>query len=101
MMPIRCVVFHRLAAREYRLARDRYRERSETVAHRFQLAVDRAVARIAADPDALPSLRGHYRYSRVAGFPYVLVFRPMDDDAVMVLAVAHASRRPGYWHGRK
>jgi len=51
------IVFHRLAAREYRAARDWYRQRSETVAANFEIAVDRAVARIAVNADALPVLR--------------------------------------------
>jgi plasmid stabilization system protein ParE len=100
-MPIRLVVFHRLAAREYRLARDWYRERSIEVAERFCIAVDRAVSRIAKERIELPILAGEYRYVRVGRFPYVLIFRPQDHDAIMVVAVAHTSRRPGYWQRRK
>ena len=32
-------------------------------------------------------------------FPYSLVYR-VDEDDVRVIAVAHQSREPGYWHGR-
>ncbi len=71
------------------------------VAQRFQLAVDRAVNRVVVDAGALPRLAGRYRYARVAGFPYILVFRELDAEVVMVLAVAHTSRRPDYWRGRK
>lgn len=100
-MPASRVFFHRLAAREYRLARDWYRTRSVEVAQRFVLAVDRATQRIATDADALPVLLGAYRYVRVARFPYVLVFRWMDADGIMVVAVAHTSRRPAYWRRRR
>jgi hypothetical protein len=95
------IVFHRLAAREYRAARDWYRERSENVATNFRIAVDRAVARIVQDADALPSLAKNYRYVRVARFPYLLIFRSHDIESVMIYAVAHTSRRPGYWRRRK
>ena len=42
-MPTMEVIFHRLAAREYRSARDWYAERSPDVAEQFRIAVDRAV----------------------------------------------------------
>jgi plasmid stabilization system protein ParE len=95
------VIFHRLAAREYRSAREWYAERSTGVAERFCLGVDRAVNRIVADADAMPRLVGPYRYARVSGFPYVLVFRGIDAGRIMVVAVAHTSRRPGCWRRRK
>jgi hypothetical protein len=95
------VLFHRLAAREYRSAKEWYRERSVEIARRFTLAVDRAADRIATDAESLPQLTGTYRYVRVPNFPYVLVHRRIDGNAVMVVAVAHTSRRPGYWRRRK
>jgi plasmid stabilization system protein ParE len=100
-MPIARLLFHRLAAGEYRSARNWYRERSAEVAERFSIAVDHAVSRIAKDIDTLPVLTGQYRYVRVNRFPYILVFRLVDRDEVVVVAVAHTSRRPGYWRGRK
>jgi plasmid stabilization system protein ParE len=100
-MPISRLLFHRLAAREYRSARDWYQERSADVAERFCIAVDQAVSRIAKGIEALPVLTGQYRYVRVNRFPYILVFRLVDRDEVIVVAVAHTSRRPGYWRGRK
>jgi toxin ParE1/3/4 len=100
-MPTIQVVFHRLATREYRSARDWYRERSVEVAERFGTAVDQAVSRIVASGDALPLLTRTYRYVRVNGFPYVLIFRQDDRGAMVVVAVAHTSRRPGYWRRRK
>ena len=99
-MPTMEVIFHRLAAREYRSARDWYAEHSPNVAEQFQIAVDRAVERIGAEPDALPRLGINYRRVRVSRFPYVLVFRGLTPKTVMVVAVAHTSRRPGYWRRR-
>ncbi len=95
------VLFHRLAADEYRGARKWYSARSEIVAEKFRQAVVRAVARIEGNPEALPILISKYRYSRVARFPYILVFRSRDVDSLMVVAVAHTSRRPGYWRRSK
>jgi plasmid stabilization system protein ParE len=57
-MPKSNVVFHRLAAREYRSARDWYVERSTEIAKRFHASVDRAVDRIAAQAESFPHLSG-------------------------------------------
>jgi len=94
------VVFHRLAAREYRDSRDWYAVRSASVAERFRIAVDRAVDRIAAEAEALPVLSGPYRWVRVRRFPYLRIFRRQSPETIMIVAVAHTSRRPGYWRRR-
>ena len=94
------VVFHRLAAREYRRSRDWYAARSVSVAERFRIAVARAVGRVEAEPEALPVLTGPYRWVRVRKFPYLLVFRRKSPALIMIVAVAHTSRRPGYWRHR-
>jgi hypothetical protein len=70
-MPTFQVLFHRLAAREYRSAKDWYRERSVDVAERFAVAVDQALSRIIARADLSPILVGAYRYVRVSRFPYI------------------------------
>ena len=100
-MPVSQIRFHRLAAREYRLARDCYWERSKEAAQQFIFALDRAVDRIVADAESLPVLAGVFRYARVTGFPYVVVFRRVEADIVKIVAVAHTSRRPGYWRHRR
>ncbi|HQI27704.1 MAG TPA: hypothetical protein PLT20_06420 [Sedimentisphaerales bacterium] len=42
-MPVTQVIFHRLAAREHRSARDWYSQRSAEAAERFRIGVDKAV----------------------------------------------------------
>lgn len=94
-------IFHRLAARDYRLAREWYADRSRIVAERFTAAVGAAVARITTEPDSFPSLVGSYRQARARGFPYVLVFRRRSANDILIVAVAHGRRRPGYWRRRE
>ena len=100
-MPGVRVVFHRLAAREYRCARDWYADRAAKAAENFRIAVDQAVSRISSDSEFLPKLGPVYRWVRVRRFPYVLIFRQRSRESVMVMAVAHTSRRPDYWRGRR
>jgi len=42
----------------------------------------------------------HTRSLPLHGFPYSLIYR-LRDDTVRVIAVAHHSRRPGYWVDRR
>jgi toxin ParE1/3/4 len=41
-----------------------------------------------------------HRQYLVDGFPYRLIYRERVDD-LYIVAVAHASRRPGYWKRRR
>lgn len=95
------LLFHRLAKSEAQSAEAWYRARNPDAAARFRLMVERTANRIASAPDTYPFLRGQYRQLRVTGFPYSLIYRVRTDQSVMVVAVAHASRRPGYWQRRK
>ena len=44
---------------------------------------------------------GPYRWLPVQRFPYVLYYEILDPTRVRVYAVAHTSRRPGYWLQRR
>ena len=95
------VKFHRLAAQELRDADSWYQKREAAIAGRFLNAVDAAAIRIGEDPDSLPIERRHFRAISVRRFPYRLIFERLSADQVLVVAVAHTSRRPGYWIRRK
>jgi plasmid stabilization system protein ParE len=99
-MPSRIVTFNRLAIKDYCQAREYYAARSPAAAARFMDAVDAAVKRIVQAPDSLPVVLGQYRRVRVEKFPHSLVFYKRAEDDLRVVAVAHASRRPGYWRRR-
>lgn len=94
------VEFHRLADEEYEEAFRYYADRSPATAQRFREAVDAAVQRMAEATDSLPLCSGQNRWVRVPRFQYILVFRPRRHDEMIVVAVAHTSRRPGYWRRR-
>ncbi|MDP2817926.1 MAG: type II toxin-antitoxin system RelE/ParE family toxin [Polaromonas sp.] len=59
------------------------------------------VANLAAQQPGMgsPGLRGTTRL-HFKRFPYTLFFR-IDGEFVRVLAIAHQSRRPGYWAERR
>lgn len=91
------VIFHHLAAREYLSARRRYARQSPTVAQRFADAVDLTAQRIGASPDQGPLYRGRFRWRKTPRFPYLLYYQEISPGLIMVMAVAHSSRRQGYW----
>ncbi len=91
------VFFHRLAAAEYHHARRAYGRQSAAVATRFETAFAATVARIDASPATGAPAHGAYRWVKVGRFSYLLWYRELSPGQVLVYAVAHTSRRPGYW----
>jgi|SRR3989304_4088475 len=100
-MPTRNVSFNRLAIKDYRAVREYYAARSPQTAARFVDAVDAAVRRIKKAPDSLPIVSGKNRRVRVERFPHSLVFYQRMEHDIRIVAVAHPSRRPGYWRRRE
>ena len=78
-----------------------YNEHASTsIAHAFLSEFIRAAWLVEANPGiGSPTSRGR-RLFPLHRFPYSLVYRA-EDDGVRIGAVAHQSRRPGYWRARK
>ncbi|HUY91646.1 MAG TPA: hypothetical protein VMV10_23090 [Pirellulales bacterium] len=56
--------------------------------------------RIVAEAESeILAAREFYRRALLSTFRYVVVFE-LESDAITVIAIAHASRAPGYWTGR-
>lgn len=90
------IEFRPAAEREVRSARRFYRRKGGTALARFSLDLDAAVARVVAAPTACPAYLLNTRFCPLKKFPYYLVFR-VEPTRVLVIAVAHNRRRPGYW----
>src|SRR5688572_22446636 len=87
------------ARKEYDEAIDWYLKRSPRAARKFVDEVDAAIHRIAADPQRFARTFANCQTSRVHSYPYVVVFYQTAESLVIV-AVAHAKRRSGYWRNR-
>ena len=97
---MKAVRFHREADQELTDARNWYNERSEVAAQAFALEIDHAIERILEAPRRYPlGRRGEHRFV-LDRFPYTSLYR-VREDHVFVVAVAHDSRRPGYWRHRQ
>ena len=78
---------------------DFYETRLDGLGLRFLTAVEQTVERISTYPEAGTPLAGELRKRIVAGFPYSIIYRVWE-DYIYLVALAHHSRRPGYWRER-
>lgn len=78
---------------------DWYSKRSVQAAVRFAAAVDTALMRVAERPTLFASPDGVHRECPVKMFPFRIVYR-LVNNRVLIVAIAHAKRQPGYWRSR-
>ena len=76
-----------------------YNQEEAGLGSRFSAAVEEATARALAFPLAGAPASRNTRRVFLKDFPFAVVYRA-DDDGIIVFAVAHHSRRPGYWESR-
>lgn len=88
------------AARREFLAEVLYHNAQEPgLGGRFAAAVEDATARALAFPLAGSPATRETRRVFLRDFPFAVVYRP-DADGITIFALAHHSRRPGYWQSR-
>jgi toxin ParE1/3/4 len=78
---------------------DWYLVRSSDAALAFDAEVDRALANIASAPNRWAAGPHSTRRYLLRRFPYILIYRERTGN-VQIVAVAHTSRKPGYWKKR-
>jgi plasmid stabilization system protein ParE len=92
--------FHGEATAELEEALDWYAVRSPDAERAFAAAIDPSLASLIAAPQRFAEVTPGFRAVRVEKFPYQLIYRVLG-ETVVVVAVAHLKRRPGYWKRRK
>lgn len=76
-----------------------YAERSSSAAFGFADEIDAAVAAIQQHPDTWPAYDHGTRHYLLRRYPFSVVYR-VEPARVLIVAVAHGRRRPGYWTSR-
>ena len=94
------VRLHPEARSELRDARTWYYERSPLSATAFAHAVDNAVSRIRETPNSFPLAEHGTRKFVLQRFPFNIFYR-LGEVEIVIIAVAHQKRRPGYWSKRE
>jgi toxin ParE1/3/4 len=87
------------ARREFLAEVAYYNGREPGLGARFAAAVEDATARAVAFPLTGSPASKNTRRVFVKDFPFALVYRP-DEHGIVILALAHHSRRPEYWQPR-
>ena len=91
--------FHPEALAEYQEAARYYSERHKGLELRFIAAVEHAVNQIRNAPQRWRILEGDIRRCLTRVFPYAILYT-VESDHVLIVAVMHCHRRPGYWRHR-
>ena len=73
--------------------------RAKGLGRRFLAEIRRAESLISQFPESAEEIRPDIRKRVLRKFRYSLIYS-IEKNGVLILAVAHHSRRPGYWVGR-
>jgi len=94
------VKFHPEARADLKEGKAFYRHRSPLAAVAFSQEIETAISRIVEAPLRFQSgEHGTREFVLPWRFPYTLVYR-IKDNVIVIVAVAHHSKEPGYWYNR-
>lgn len=91
--------FHPEAASEYEDAARYYARQTPGLEIRFIECVEAAVAGVADSPSQWALFEDDIRRCLVHVFPYAVLYT-IEADEILIVAIMHCSREPGYWHVR-
>jgi plasmid stabilization system protein ParE len=91
--------FHPEARLEYREAAAFYERRRSGLGAAFTIEIEAPIERILEAPDRSRFVEEDVRRCFAYRFPYGVVYT-VESNFILIIAVAHASRKPGYWRER-
>lgn len=91
--------FHPDALAEYEKAAQYYASCQKGLELRFMTAVEHAVQQILEAPERWLILEEDIRRCLTRVFPYAVLYT-IERDYVLIIAVMHCHREPGYWNHR-
>ena len=91
--------FHEAADEELTEAVSYYDARASGLGDRFLAEIKAATRTIELHPEIAPIIDLGVRAKVLDRFPYTLMY-VVEPDELFIVAVAHQSRRPGYWTDR-
>lgn len=92
--------FHPEAHAEYRDAALYYEEHRQGLGEAFVVEVEATIARILDSPHRWRRIAPDIRSCRTRTFPYAVLYS-IEGDFILVTAVMHLRRKPGYWVTRR
>lgn len=91
--------FHPEAAQEFDEQVRYYQGRGRLLGERFAAEVCFAIRRILETPERWRVIEDDVRRCRVRVFPFSVLYT-IESDFILILAVMHDKRQPGYWKDR-
>jgi len=91
--------FHPAALEEYRQAALWYSEREPETALKFVASIEDAIGRIVETPTLGRLVDEDVRRCLTRVFPFGILYS-IEDGFILIVAVMHFSRVPGYWKSR-
>ena len=76
-----------------------YNTAQEGLGSEFAVAIEKTTALALVFPEIGAPFDSDTRRMIVKGFPFSLIYKP-STNGIVVFAVAHQSRQPGYWSSR-
>ena len=92
-------IFHPEAHEEMIESARFYEAKSEGFGSDFLTALEETTRRIEQFPEGGPIDRANIRKRLVPGFPFTILYE-IPSDRILIAAVMHQHRRPGYWRKR-
>ena len=93
------IEFPPLALGEFKESAKFYESRRTGLGKRYIDAVEKTLALIRTNPPIGKMNHAGNRRFRVKKFPFLLIYK-VREGKIFVLAVAHTSKKPGYWKDR-
>ncbi len=93
------LIYHPGANEDTDAAAEYYLLQGDTVYARFTAEVERVLAVISEQPLLGSRVGKRVRRYLLKGFPYSVIY-VVAEDHILVFAIAHFKRRPGYWRKR-
>jgi toxin ParE1/3/4 len=92
--------FHPEARAEYREAALFYARQRRGLGVKFAEEIETAISQIVANPRQFRIKEEEVRCCLTRRFPYALLYT-IEPERVLIVAVMHGSREPGYWKHRR
>ena len=90
------VLFSRKAAQEFLGAKDYYNNESHGLGVELSEETQQALSRYPVTPKSVYHSNKKMRRFVLARFPYYIIYRPLPDGYIRILAIAHQKRKPWY-----
>jgi hypothetical protein len=91
--------FYKAASEEFEKAVEYFEEQRSGLGEEFCEEVAATIDRIQFDPTSFERAGENIYRCRTKRFQYEVVYR-VEHDQILIVAVAHLHRRPGYWKRR-